>query len=160
VFEAAFVLLEFSSPSRRIFYRLPFNPPSLVRRIGPSLAVNYTNEQFRVLLEEMAPIVGVSYVITKFATMPKSLLVYYTITDKSTSARCRMDLPGPTTSVGTRTNYLLGPWDCPACATRYLMVWSTRTTEEKYSVRKLYMSLTVWKTPRRTRLVLSPYSDL
>jgi hypothetical protein len=25
---------------------------------------------------------------------------------------------------------------------------------------KLYMSRTVWKTPRRTRLVLSPYSDL
>jgi hypothetical protein len=32
--------------------------------------------------------------------------------------------------------------------------------EEKYSVRKLCMSCTVWKTPRRTRLVLSPYSDL
>jgi hypothetical protein len=27
-------------------------------------------------------------------------------------------------------------------------------------VGKLYMSRTVWKTPRRTRLVLSPYSDL
>jgi hypothetical protein len=72
---------------------------------------------------------------------------------------CRMDLPGPTTSVGTRTDYSVGPWDYPACATRHLMVWST-TTEEKYSVRKLYMSFTVWKTPRRTRLVLSPYSDL
>jgi hypothetical protein len=66
---------------------------------------------------------------------------------------CRMDLPGPTTSVGTRTDYSVGPWD-------YLMAWSTRTTEEKYSDRKLYMSRTVWKTPRRTRLVLSPYSDL
>jgi hypothetical protein len=33
---------------------------------------------------------------------------------------CRMDLPGPTTSVGTRTNYLVGPWDYPACATRHL----------------------------------------
>jgi hypothetical protein len=32
--------------------------------------------------------------------------------------------------------------------------------KEKYSVRKLYMSRTVLKTPRRTRLVLSPYSDL
>jgi hypothetical protein len=73
---------------------------------------------------------------------------------------CRMDLPGPTTSVGTRTDYSVGPWDYPACATRHLMAWSTRTTEEKYSVRKLYMSRTVWKTPRRTRLVLSPYSDL
>jgi hypothetical protein len=68
---------------------------------------------------------------------------------------CRMDLPGPTTSVGTRTDYSVGPWDYPACATRLLKAWSTRTTEEKYSVRKLYMSCTVWKTPRRTRLVLS-----
>jgi hypothetical protein len=74
--------------------------------------------------------------------------------------RCRMDLPGPTTSVGTRTDYSVGPWDYSACATRHLMAWSTRTTEEKYSVRKLYMFRTVWKTPRRTRLVLSPYSDL
>jgi hypothetical protein len=73
---------------------------------------------------------------------------------------CRMDLPGPTTSVGTRTDYSVGLWDYPACATWHLMAWSTRTTEEKYSVRKLYMSCTVWKTPRRTRLVLSPYSDL
>jgi hypothetical protein len=73
---------------------------------------------------------------------------------------CRMDLPGPTTSVGTRTDYSVGPWDYPACATRRLMAWSTRTTEEKYSVRKLYMSRTVWKTPKRTRLVLSPYSNL
>jgi hypothetical protein len=73
---------------------------------------------------------------------------------------CRMDLPRPTTSVGTRTDYSVGPWDYTACATRHLMAWSARTTEEKYSVRKLYMSRTVWKTPRRTRLVLSPYSDL
>jgi hypothetical protein len=70
-----------------------------------------------------------------------------------------MDLPGPTTSVGTRTDYSVGPWDYPACATWHLMVWSTRTTEE-YSVRKLYMSRDVWKTPRRTRLVLSPYFNL
>jgi hypothetical protein len=60
--------------------------------------------------------------------------------------RCCMDLPGPTTSVGTRTDYLVGPWDYPACAAWHLMAWSTRTTEEKYSVRKLYMSRTVWKT--------------
>jgi hypothetical protein len=69
---------------------------------------------------------------------------------------CRMDLPGPTTSVGTRTYYSLGPWDYPTCAARHLLAWSTRTTEEKYSVRKVYMSRTVWRTPRRTRLVLSP----
>jgi hypothetical protein len=77
-----------------------------------------------------------------------------------TRMMCRMDLPGSTTSVGTRTDYSVDPWDYPACATRHLMAWGTRTTEEKYSVRKLYMSCTVWKTPRRTRLVLSPYSDL
>jgi hypothetical protein len=34
---------------------------------------------------------------------------------------CHMDLPGPTTSVGTRTGYSVGPWDYPACATRHLM---------------------------------------
>jgi hypothetical protein len=56
---------------------------------------------------------------------------------------CRMDLPGPTTSVGTRTDYSVGPWDYPACATRHLMAWGARTTVEKYSDRKLYMSCTV-----------------
>jgi hypothetical protein len=34
---------------------------------------------------------------------------------------CRMDLPGPTTSVGTRTDYSVGPWDYPACVARHLM---------------------------------------
>jgi hypothetical protein len=67
-----------------------------------------------------------------------------------------MDLPGPTTLVGTRTDYSVGPWDYPTCAARHLMAWSTRTAEEKYSVRMLYMFRTVWRTPRRTRLVLSP----
>jgi hypothetical protein len=43
---------------------------------------------------------------------------------------CRMDLPGSTTSVGTRTDYSVGPWDYPACATRHLKVWSTRTMRE------------------------------
>jgi hypothetical protein len=36
VLEAAFLLLEFSSPSRRIFIGSHSLPPSLVRRIGPS----------------------------------------------------------------------------------------------------------------------------
>jgi hypothetical protein len=56
---------------------------------------------------------------------------------------CRMDLPGPTTSVGTRTNCSLGLWGYSACATRHLMAWGARTTVEKYSDRKLYMSCTV-----------------
>jgi hypothetical protein len=34
---------------------------------------------------------------------------------------CRMDLPGPTTSMGIRTDYSVGPWDYLACAARYPM---------------------------------------
>jgi hypothetical protein len=56
---------------------------------------------------------------------------------------CRMDLPGPTASVGTRTDYSMGPWDYSACVTRHLMAWGARTTVEKYSDRKLYMSCTM-----------------
>jgi hypothetical protein len=36
VLEAVFILLEFLSPSRRIFIGAHSLPPSLVRRIGPS----------------------------------------------------------------------------------------------------------------------------
>jgi hypothetical protein len=75
-------------------------------------------------------------------------------------ADCRMDLPGPTASVGTRTDNSVGPWDNSACATRHLMAWGARTMVEKYSDRKLYMSCTMWRTPNRTRLVLSPQTDL
>jgi hypothetical protein len=38
VLQAVFILLEFPSPSRRIFIGSHSLPPSLVRRIGPSLA--------------------------------------------------------------------------------------------------------------------------
>jgi hypothetical protein len=34
--------------------------------------------------------VGISYIVTKFATMSESLLVYYTITVKSASARIQL----------------------------------------------------------------------
>jgi hypothetical protein len=54
-----------------------------------------------------------------------------------------MDLPRPTTSVGTRTDYSVGPWDDTTWVTRHLMTWGARTTEEEYSNRKLYMSCTV-----------------
>jgi hypothetical protein len=50
--------------------------------------------------------------------------------DDTCGSDCRMDLPGPTTSVGTRTDYSVGLWDYPACATRHLKAWSTRTTQE------------------------------
>jgi hypothetical protein len=69
-------------------------------------------------------------------------LIASTNVDKVRS-KCHMDLPGPTTSVGTRTDYSVGPWDYPTCAARHLLAWSTRTIEEKYSDRKLYMSCTV-----------------
>jgi hypothetical protein len=51
-----------------------------------------------------------------------------------------MDIPGPTTLVGNRTYYSVGPWDYPTCATRHLMAWSARTTVEEYSDRKLRMT--------------------
>jgi hypothetical protein len=59
------------------------------------------------------------------------------------SGAYRMDLPGPTTSVGTRTDYSVGPWDYSACATWHLMAWGARSTAEEYSNRKLYMSRAV-----------------
>jgi hypothetical protein len=31
------------------------------------------------------------------------------------------DLPSPTASVGTRTDYSVGPWDYPTCTARHLM---------------------------------------
>jgi hypothetical protein len=54
-----------------------------------------------------------------------------------------MDLPRPTASVGTRTDYSVGPWDYSTCATWHLMAWGARTMMEKYSDRKLYMSCTM-----------------
>jgi hypothetical protein len=41
------------------------------------------------------------------------------MTKKKSIDTCRMDLPGPTTSVGTRIDYSVGPWDYPTCAARY-----------------------------------------
>jgi hypothetical protein len=72
------------------------------------------------------------------------------------SSRCISALP----PVGTRTDYSVGPWDYPTCATWHLMAWSARTTVEEYSDRKLYMTRSMWRTLRRTRLVLSPQTDL
>jgi hypothetical protein len=34
---------------------------------------------------------------------------------------CRIFLPGSTALVGTRTDYSVGPWDYPTCATRHLV---------------------------------------
>jgi hypothetical protein len=51
-----------------------------------------------------------------------------------------MDLPGPTTSVGTRTDYSVGPWDNSAWAEQHLLAWSTRISVKDYSDRILYMT--------------------
>jgi hypothetical protein len=59
------------------------------------------------------------------------------------SGACRMELPVPTTSVGTRIDNSVGPWDYLACVTWHVMAWGARTTVEKYSDRKLYMSCTM-----------------
>jgi hypothetical protein len=40
-----------------------------------------------------------------------------------------MDIPGPTTQVGTRTDYSVGPWDYSTWAAWHLLVWSARTTD-------------------------------
>jgi hypothetical protein len=58
------------------------------------------------------------------------------------SGACRMDLPGPTISVGTKTDYSVGPWDYSTWAARHLLAWSTRTMVEKYFDRKLCLSCT------------------
>jgi hypothetical protein len=34
---------------------------------------------------------------------------------------CRMDIPGPTILMGTRTDYSVGPWDYWTCVARYLL---------------------------------------
>jgi hypothetical protein len=54
-----------------------------------------------------------------------------------------MDLPGPTTSVGTRTDYSVGPSDYSTWVAQHLLAWITRTSVEKYSDRKLCMSCTM-----------------
>jgi hypothetical protein len=58
-------------------------------------------------------------------------------------ANCHMDLPRPTTSVGTRIDYSVDPRDYLTWVTRHLMAWGARTTVEKYSDRKLCRSCTM-----------------
>jgi hypothetical protein len=61
---------------------------------------------------------------------PSGGLSRHPYTSRLVVTSCRMDLPGPTTLVGTRTDYSVGPWDYPTCATRHLKAWSTRTAKE------------------------------
>jgi hypothetical protein len=80
------------------------------------------------------------YVVQIITKIKLNVYMFNVLTSETNEARsllpedikglCRMDLPGPTTSVGTRTDYSVGPWDYPACATRHLKAWGTRTTQE------------------------------
>jgi hypothetical protein len=74
--------------------------------------------------------------------------------------RCRMDLPGPTTSVGTRTDYSVGPWDYSACATRHLMAWAQGLRWRSTRIGSCTSPILCRELPRRTRLVLSPQTNL
>jgi hypothetical protein len=57
VLEAVFILLEFRSPSRRIFIGSHSLPPSLVRRIGPSAAPeDFATEGYKVVWLEFKDI--------------------------------------------------------------------------------------------------------
>jgi hypothetical protein len=51
-----------------------------------------------------------------------------------------MVLSGPTTSVGTRTDYSVGPWDYLGWAARHLLAWSKRISVKEYLDRRLYMT--------------------
>jgi hypothetical protein len=48
---------------------------------------------------------------------------------ESSDPNCHMDISGPTTWVGTRTDYSVGPWDYSTCAIWHLLAWSARITE-------------------------------
>jgi hypothetical protein len=58
VLEAVFVLLEFSSPSRRIFIGSHSLPPSLVRRIGPSEAEDMRGDHMVCIKAKQGAVVG------------------------------------------------------------------------------------------------------
>jgi hypothetical protein len=56
VLEAVFILLELQSPSRRIFIGSHSLPPSLVRRIGPSIFYDFFGVMGYNILEKQVSI--------------------------------------------------------------------------------------------------------
>jgi hypothetical protein len=62
-----------------------------------------------------------SHVGPRPTLLPTSSLAITTEITPLPQPHCRMDLPGPTTSAGTRTDYSVGPWDYLTYAERYLM---------------------------------------
>jgi hypothetical protein len=45
-------------------------------------------------------------------------------------SHCHTNIPRPTTHVGTRTDYSVGPWNYPTWAAQHLLMWSARPTED------------------------------
>jgi hypothetical protein len=114
---------------RRKKSRPPFHPLARVclhcpTHEGIDISTTAFPSCLRVPLLQCAAVRPSSSPPPLLATPSRPLLIL------SQRRRCRMDLPGPTTSVGTRTDYSVGPWDYSACATRHLKAWSTRTTQE------------------------------
>jgi hypothetical protein len=69
----------------------------------------------------VVPSTGTVSGITDPSTCASVIAMYTTLVPGGYDYYCRMDLPGPTTSVGTKTDYSVGPWDFPTCAARHLM---------------------------------------
>jgi hypothetical protein len=98
--------------------------------VSTAIVVERQEDRHAYLVQR--PVYFVSKVLSESKTRYQLVqkLLYAVLITSRKLRHCRMDLPGPTTSVGTRTEYSVGPWDYPACATRHLKAWSTRTTQE------------------------------
>jgi hypothetical protein len=64
-----------------------------------------------------------------YSPRPSRLLEDILLDYKVLGGLC-MDIPRPTTQVGTRIDYSVGPWDYSTWDTRNLLAWSTRTAED------------------------------
>jgi hypothetical protein len=98
------------------FYRLPFTPPSLVS--NPILQAVRSRQCARFGSGSSEGEGNARQQAAVGASLGPS------------GGACRMDLPGPTTSVGARTDYSVGLWDYPAGAARHLKAWNARNTQE------------------------------
>jgi hypothetical protein len=74
--------------------------------------------QIKEVIESVLKVSSLIIVLNVFDIVTRKLMPHF---EGEKGEICRMDLPGPTTSVGTRTDYSVGPWDYLTCAARYLM---------------------------------------
>jgi dsDNA-binding SOS-regulon protein len=85
---------------------------------SPVLTAPRKKEQLSLYLAVSTHVVSTAIVVERQEdghAYPVQRTVYFV------SEVCRMGLPRPTTSVGARTDYSVGPWDYPTCAARHLM---------------------------------------